>query len=156
MNDSQHPPSTGDGSIDQYAPPHSSDQYHDPAASRSNAMEWFDRYCRPVYESRGWLRLLSIAFFIIGVFQVLSVVGILWAWVPIWLGVLLWQAAGSAESAMENRDESELERFLHRLKTVFTVAGVLVIISVLLSIVGTFTMLLFGGLGIISEYLQNL
>ena len=156
MNDNQNPPSSGDGSIDRYAPPHTSDSFSSPTSGGFSGSEWFDRYCLPVYESRSWLRLLSIALIIIGVFQALSIVGILWAWVPIWLGVLLWQAAGSAVNATENRDESELERFLQRMKTIFTVAGVLVIISVLLSIVGTFTMLLFGGLGVISEYMQNL
>ncbi|MFO7651171.1 MAG: DUF5362 family protein, partial [bacterium] len=40
----------------------------------------------------GWLKFFGIVTIIAGALNALSLVGILWAWLPIWLGVLLVQA----------------------------------------------------------------
>jgi|GEM_PF-338779 len=155
MNEKQNPPPQGD-----HSPPQPQARYSPPAASYppgtgDSDQDWFDRFYRPAYESRGWLRLLSVALIVSGIFQLLTIVGILWAWICIWLGVLFWQAAGCAENARERGDRFEFERYLQRTKTIITVSGVLVIISIIMSLAGVLIMLLFGGLGIFSEMMQN-
>jgi hypothetical protein len=40
----------------------------------------------PIYQARGWLKFLGVLSFIGGIFQALSIVGIVIAWLPIWMG----------------------------------------------------------------------
>jgi len=43
----------------------------------------------------GWLKFVGIVTIVSGALAALSVIGIVFAWIPIWLGVLLMQAAVS-------------------------------------------------------------
>ncbi len=47
----------------------------------------------PLASGRGWIKFLGILSIVSGALGALSIIGILWAWLPIWLGVLLFQAA---------------------------------------------------------------
>jgi hypothetical protein len=52
----------------------------------------------PIYQARGWLKFLGVLSIMSGVGQALSLVGILVAWLPIWMGVLMFQAGSNIES----------------------------------------------------------
>ncbi|MGH8875466.1 MAG: DUF5362 family protein [Acidimicrobiia bacterium] len=54
---------------------------------------------RPLYEARGWMKLIAVMGFVYGGITAITIVGIIVAWLPIWAGVLLWQAATAAEGA---------------------------------------------------------
>ncbi len=56
----------------------------------------------------GWLKFVGIVTIVSGALAALSVVGIIFAWIPIWLGILLMQAAARAENARisDNPQES--------------------------------------------------
>ena len=58
----------------------------------------------PLVDGKLWMKLLGVMMIISGALQVLTIIGILWAWLPIWLGVLLFQAAGAAEEASASGD----------------------------------------------------
>ncbi len=98
----------------------------------------------PALESKGWLRFLGVVMIASGVLSVLSIVGILFAWLYIWVGVLLWQAADRASQAAQMREPAMLEQFLLKLKTVIIIAGVATAVSVILSIFGFIMMFAFG------------
>jgi hypothetical protein len=49
----------------------------------------------PLFQAKGWLKFLGILSIIGGVFQALTIVGIIYAWIPIWSGVLLHQAGSN-------------------------------------------------------------
>lgn len=96
----------------------------------------------PLYEARGWMKLLGVVMVITGILTALSIVGIIIAWLPIWLGVVLFQAASRIDSAFVTQDEMLLRESLAKLKTYFVIQGVLLLIY--LAIVVAFVLL--GGL----------
>ncbi len=88
----------------------------------------------PIYQSRGWLKLIGILSIIGGVAQALTIVGILFAWLPIWMGVLLMQAASGAQNAQLTGQKYELIRSLGSLKTFFVLNGVLILLGIIFSL----------------------
>jgi len=109
----------------------------------------------PIYQGRGWLKFLGILSIIGGIGQALSIVGILFAWLPIWLGVLLMQAAAGAENAQLTGQKYELVRALGGIKTYFVINGVLALLGIifaLLSICVAFVLPLLGLTLIPPEY----
>lgn len=95
----------------------------------------------PIFESKGWIRLLGVLAIVYGVLICLSIVGIIVAWLPIWMGVLLYQASTSIERAFREGDEAALVQCFVKLKTFFTIQGVLALLGLVvggIAIVVTF------------------
>ena len=82
---------------------------------------------------------------IYGVLTALSIVGIIVAWLPIWMGVLLFQSASAVERAHQSDDAAALMESLSKLKTYFTIMGVLTLIGLVLMFAAFF----FGGMAAI-------
>ena len=95
----------------------------------------------PLYEARGWMKLLGVVMVFTGILTALFIVGILIAWLPIWLGVVLFQAAGRIDSAFTTENEALLRESLAKLKTYFVIQGVLLLIYLIAAVV-----FLLGGL----------
>jgi len=95
----------------------------------------------PLTNGKLWMKLLGVMMMISGALQVLSIVGILWAWVPIWLGVLLFQAAGAAEEASATGRLDAAVRATDKLRLFFMIQGILLLIALVL--MGAF--FVFGG-----------
>ena len=85
----------------------------------------------PLYECRGWMKLVGVMYIINGVMLAITIVGILFAWLPIWIGVLVFQAATAAEEAYYNGSEYELTKSLSKLKTFFIIMGVMTLIGII-------------------------
>lgn len=96
----------------------------------------------PLYQSRLWMKLIGVMMILYGILVALSIVGIIIAWLPIWMGILLFQAASAAEEAQLNENQADLLNAMNRLKTYFTIMGVLTLIGLLFSLIG-----FFGGMG---------
>lgn len=92
-----------------------------------------ERLALPIFESKGWIRLLGVLAIIYGILIALSIVGIIIAWLPIWMGVLLYQASSSVERAFRHGDEDAMLFCLYRLKTFFTIQGVLALIGLVIA-----------------------
>jgi len=101
---------------------------------------------RPLLDARTWMKLLAVLAIIDGVLMVFSLWGILVAWIPIWLGVVLFQAA-SALDRVERGDEAAAGEAMARLKTFFTVAGVAAIAFLVVALLG---MLGMAGMGMMA------
>ncbi|HOP08445.1 MAG TPA: DUF5362 family protein [candidate division Zixibacteria bacterium] len=103
----------------------------------------------PIYQAKFWLKLLGVVNMIMGILAALTLIGIIIAWLPIWLGYLLFKAAGSIDGGQMNGDKSMLIDALNKLKTYFVINGVLMLIGVagwiISMLVGGLAML--GGLG---------
>ena len=84
----------------------------------------------PIYQTRGWLKFLGVLSIIAGVGQALSIVGIIFAWLPIWMGVLMFQAGSSIDSAGQFGDKFAFLRSMGNLKTYFVLQGVLTLIGI--------------------------
>jgi hypothetical protein len=84
----------------------------------------------------GWMKLLGVITIVGGIISVLSVVGIMVAWIPIWLGILLIQSAGKANSAGNQNKPEELLLMLDKLRLYFVVQGVMLMVILAASIIG--------------------
>ena len=98
----------------------------------------------------GWLKFLGIVNIVSGALSILSLWGILIAWLPIWLGVLLLQAANRITNARFANNQGELVQMMDKLRLYFVIQGILIIVSV---VIGIIAIIIFGGL--IFQYMQG-
>lgn len=84
---------------------------------------------------KGWMKFLGIINIIAGALNALSIVGILWAWIPIWLGIVLVQAGSRTGEYAEKGDAAALAAMTDKLKNYFTISGILTIVSMGLGLI---------------------
>ncbi len=96
---------------------------------------------QPLYEKRGWIKFLGILQIISGVLSCLSIIGLIYGWLPIWMGALLTKAGSNTETAQYTGDKFQFMESLSSLKLYFTIQGVLIIIG-LLSLIITLSLVL--------------
>jgi hypothetical protein len=92
----------------------------------------------PIVDGKFWMKLLGVLMIISGVLQALTIIGIIVAWLPIWLGVLLFQSAGAAEQAIISNDPARARYACDRLRLFFMIQGVLVLIALVFVALGMF------------------
>ena len=83
----------------------------------------------------GWLKLLGVMSIVMGVLTAITIVGILIAWLPIWMGVLLFQAGSQITEARVSRNYQHLVEMMRKFKTYFMIQGILLIVGLALSII---------------------
>ncbi|MFC4726757.1 DUF5362 domain-containing protein [Coralloluteibacterium thermophilus] len=93
---------------------------------------------RPLAAGKGWLKFVGIMFIVQGALTALSIVGILIAWLPIWIGVLVMQSANAIEEAVRNDDAAALRTALSKLRTYFVIQGVLFLVGLALIVLYVF------------------
>ena len=86
----------------------------------------------------GWLKFIGVMSIIAGALNVLTIFGIIFAWIPIWLGVLLLQAAGKAQQAYYQKEYGELVGMMDKLRLFFMIVGIYIIVMVALVILMIF------------------
>jgi len=121
-----------------------------PRLESPGAGDWIARLAAPTEATKGWLKFMGIVSIAAGVVTALTLFGILWAWLYIWLGVLLWQAGERADQAAARRDPFMLEQYLLKLKTVITIAGVVVAVGLVLSVFAMLAVLAVGWVGLMA------
>ena len=104
----------------------------------------------PLLESKGWIKFLGVVSVIQGIIAVFSIVGILIAWLPIWIGVLLYQSATILERAYRSGDKETYYHAMAKLRTYFMIQGILTLIGILIAAVA----LSLGLMGAIFELLS--
>ena len=102
------------------------------AAPTDSLKELFE----PLYRAKIWMQLVGVVLIIMGIITALSIIGIVIAWVPIWAGIVLMQAAGSVDQAYSSGESAAAATAMRRLKTYFTILGVLMLIYIVLMVVG--------------------
>jgi len=109
----------------------------------------------PIHQAKGWMKLVGLVSILQGVLMVVSTFGfgIIFAWLPIWAGVLLMQSAGAVERSYATGDEAQLVLSLSKIKTYFVITGVIALLGVIIGIMVIFFFGLIGAmLGGMSEY----
>jgi hypothetical protein len=96
----------------------------------------------PLHRARGWMRFLAILLYVTAGLQILTVVGLLVAWIPALIGVMLWQTA-TALGDGHPADVMLLRRATDKLRQIFITYAVLAIVAL-----SGFALLL--GLGVIA------
>ncbi len=90
-------------------------------------------------QGAGWMKFLGVVSILEGVLAALSVFGILFAWLPIWLGVLLFRASEDAQMASQGQ-VSRLEPLLGRLNKYFMIQGIVTLLGVVAGVIAFFGM----------------
>ena len=98
----------------------------------------------------GWLKFLGIVYIISGALTAITIVGIIIAWLPIWLGILLIQASNKITNARFANSEGELVGMTEKLRLYFIIQGVLIIVYLAFALIG---IIFFGG--ILSQFYQS-
>ncbi len=109
----------------------------------------------PLFSSKGWIKFLGILMIIYGVIAAMTIVGIIFAWLPIWLGVLLNQTANRIEQAHLAGDSVAMIRAQNSLSTYFTIYGVLALIGIVLGVIFIAVAISTGFLYNLPELLQE-
>ncbi len=98
----------------------------------------------PLYQAKGWMKLLGVLSIIYGILIIFSIWGILICWLPIWMGVLLNKSANAIEIAQRHGDSIQFQLALDKLKTYFTIQGVLALIGLIIIGIGIVIALISG------------
>lgn len=85
----------------------------------------------PLYNAKFWLKLVGILSIVYGALLAITIIGIIVAWLPIWLGILMFQTGKSIEAAFNNNDKAALMKAMNDLKTYFTIQGILALIGII-------------------------
>lgn len=96
----------------------------------------------------GWLKFIGIAAIVYGGLIALTIIGIIIAWLPIWIGILLLSAGNKAKDAHYTGNTMHLVEMMRKLKTFFMLQGILLIIG----LVGLVIMLATVGLAFFSAF----
>jgi hypothetical protein len=105
---------------------------------------------KPIFDARNWMKFIGILAIISGVTAIFSLVGILICWLPIWMGILLFQSGSRIEKAFEEGSKDDLVDSLLRLKKYFVITGVISLISIAFA----FIMVMFAGGAIFSQFVD--
>jgi len=112
----------------------------------AQGIDQIKRLAAPLNEATMWMKLVGVLAIIYGLLGVISIIGIVVAWLPIWMGLLLFQSASRAQTAYASGDEAALIDSLGKIRTYFTITGVITMLGLLLMI----AMLFFGVLGLLA------
>jgi hypothetical protein len=99
---------------------------------------------------KGWLKLLGIVQIVAGILQAVTILGIIWAWLPIWLGIILNSAGNKAQEYVEKGDQQALNDFTGKLKLYFIINGVMMIITLAVIALSLIVVVVLAALGFLS------
>jgi len=88
----------------------------------------------PIYQGRNWIKFLGVMSIIQGVVMVFTIVGILIAWLPIWMGVILYQSATKMEQVYATGDKGGFHESMSKLKLYFMIQGIMALIGIVVTI----------------------
>jgi len=99
---------------------------------------------------KGWLKLLGIVQIVVGILQAVTILGIIWAWLPIWLGVILNSAANKAQEYVEKGNEQALIDLTGKLKLYFIINGIMMIVSLAAVALSLIVVVILAAFGLLS------
>ncbi|MEO0086050.1 MAG: DUF5362 family protein [candidate division WOR-3 bacterium] len=76
--------------------------------------------------------------------SVLTVWGVIFAWLPIWLGVVLLKTARQAEDCTRSKESADLATLTLWFRRCFLVGGIAAIVGLVLAALGTATLTVVG------------
>ncbi|MGM0700893.1 MAG: DUF5362 family protein [Pseudomonadota bacterium] len=106
----------------------------------------------PLYRGKFWMQLTGVMLILSGIMTALSIIGLIVAWIPIWAGVVLMQAAGATHRVYTGSDVHEMKYAMSKLKTYFTIFGVLILIYLIFAVLGMLMGIAGMGFGIMGGH----
>jgi hypothetical protein len=95
---------------------------------------------QPLLSIAGWIRFLAVLAIVAGVLQCLTCVGLLFGWIPIWVGVLLLRSVDRLERGRRSGDAGELRAGIESLAGAMQVKAALALISIVLTLIALLAM----------------
>jgi Na+-transporting methylmalonyl-CoA/oxaloacetate decarboxylase gamma subunit len=92
------------------------------------------RLVYPLYQSLLWIRVFAACLILYGALITVTGVGVLIAWLPMWIGVMLFLASKSIVNAYNENDEEAFVQTISRLKTIFITLGLSSVALIIASI----------------------
>ena len=108
--------------------------YPNPSVPAPQETQLVQQLSIPIFQARGWLKFLGVLYIISGVGSALSIVGIIFAWLPIWMGVLMFQAGSSIAPAGQFGDKFAFLSSMGSLKTYFVLQGILALLGIVFTV----------------------
>lgn len=121
------------------------DSAHAPVAP-SRTIDALD-VLQPLFAVQGGLRFLAGLAIAAGVLNCLTIVGLLYGWIPIWIGTLLWRTADRLDRGRRSGDAQDLREGMQFLATAIRIKVALALVSIVLTLV-VLAFLLAAALGI--------
>lgn len=97
----------------------------------------------PLFTVKGWMRFLGVLLIACGVIAAVTVFGIIFAWLPIWMGIIMLKAATAVETAYSSGDKNQLLDSLSQIKTFITIYAITVLVGLVFA-VGVFGLAMSG------------
>ncbi len=107
-----------------------------------------------VMNMKGWLKFLGILNIVGGALYALTLVGLLIAWLPIWMGVLLVQAANRADRYLALRDPEAFVEMMEKFRTFWALLGILTLIGLVATAIAFFAA--FSSMSWLSQQMMTL
>ncbi|HEY9131710.1 MAG TPA: DUF5362 family protein [Dyella sp.] len=100
----------------------------------------------PLAQGSGWIKFLAIVQLVFSGISVLASFGfgLIVAWLPIWLSILLLQTASAIEQAQVRNDAVAMKSALGKLRLYFMIQAVAMIVGFCLSILGIIAVVSLG------------
>lgn len=109
------------------------DSSHAPVAP-SRPLDALD-VLQPLFAVHSGLRFLAGLAIAAGVLNCLTIVGLLYGWIPIWIGTLLWRTADRLERGRRSGNADELREGLRSLATAIRIKVALALVAIVLTLV---------------------
>lgn len=103
----------------------------------------------------GWIQFLGLALIVYGVITALSIVGLVVAWLPFWMGLLLLKAAGKARAATAYGDKYAFEESLQNIANYFIISGITILL-IILALAILLTSIIFFGFSLDPESFESI
>ena len=89
----------------------------------------------PISSRSKWMRFLGILLIVYGVFIALSIIGLVVAWIPIWLGLLLVRAADASKNLIITEDADYAVELSENIGKFIKISGIVVLVWLVLTVV---------------------
>lgn len=103
-----------------------------------------ERIYEELNKGSGWMKFIGILSIIAGALTALSIIGIIIAWLPIWMGVVLYQAGNLASSAYLLKDENKFLESVSKIRLYFILTGITLIVGIAFSLITVLVVLITG------------
>jgi low temperature requirement protein LtrA len=88
-----------------------------------------ERVYEELSRASGWMKTMGILYIVSGIISAITIVGIIYAWLPIWMGVIVYQAGKSAQMASTNKDETKLMEVVSKIRLFFVISVIVGIVA---------------------------
>jgi hypothetical protein len=102
--------------------------------SRQTQSPDIQRLVYPLYQSLIWIRLFAVCLVFYGALITVTGIGVLVAWIPMWIGVILLLTSKSISTAYKKNSEQAFIQTISRLRTIFLTLGLTSVALIVASI----------------------